>query len=1294
MHMQEQFGTKTKPSSQEIIGEIFLEYRIQEDIIYHHGAEFARVFGLSAKIVHAQDYLIRSGVIQSESIKDFSELLRRIQNGEKHAECTVHARTAAGQALWMEIILTAVDDGEKVPSRAVGVLRDVTAKRERELEHINEAFHREIMTREALVYYEADLTAGRMLFGIESLFQSIGLKWTDNLHEITELLINRVIHPADREAVAALMDSDALLSCFAQGRQQVQVNYRRLTGEGTVIWVNGTAYLGQNPANSHVLLYFYVKDIGDQQLRELGSKDYAERDSLTGLYNKVAAEQYIRKAMLQGIEAGHIGAFLIINMRHFKVINETMGRYYGDALLSQLGNKLSNACHPGDIVARNGVEFLLYLPTVQGMEETVWTAKQIRALLDASDNQALKDCGLTTTVGIALSPEHGATYSELYCHACQALAFGKNADSSISVYHEGLRELSVIPQMSEPSHTDKMFSEHITEYIFRILYESKDSNTAIQNVLQLVMDHYGFKRCFLYDVLTDGTAECVFDCKTAEAEPFPAHLRTLEANQVSQVLQCFGTDNMRLYYSAEIPTEKRLPPDLNLRILCKFQKNDKFVGFVCFDYCKETGAEALLKESSSLLNVVQLLDVFQAGRAASKELWASHFLLQNIVDGMRNYTYIIDPITHLLKYVNQNTRQGLAEITPGSRCYQALRGRECPCEDCPIDRMLRDNTSEDQCEMYLDRYGMWAQIHSTLMRLPDGQVFGVFSGFDFSDQPKSGSFQVKDVRSFANDSSLYDALSLSTDDYIIMCDMSTMLFYFPKQMVEEFELPGQVIKDAIPLWTERVHPDDRADFEQDISRMLKGGTDSHSQEYRARNKNGIWTWLRARGHVERNQNGQPTLFAVVLTNLGRKSKIDQLTGIPDKYEFEVRTRALLTEDLPRGILLILGLDNFRHINSLYGWEFGDNVLREAALRLQATLPERVQLYRLDGDKFSVFFPNAPISEVKDYYHSLFFAFHQHRQSGEHRYFCTISGGCATFEGESPGFSALFKQASCALEHSKREGKNRLTIYNADTMNGSDRLLGLLAQLHESVERGCIGFELYFQPQIQPKTMLVTSAEALLRFRCCKYGMVSPVEFIPLLEQAGLIHEVGRWILRQASLIARQWRKYIPDFTISVNLSFAQLQEQAFLPYLQRKVQNGSIDPHALHLEITESCIANGSTSLKEVFEILRSMGFHMEMDDFGTGYSSLEILKNAPADVVKIDQAFVRDITKSNFDATFIQFVVSLCHSVGIRVCLEGVETQEEYNLVSAMDLDLIQGYHIDHPTTKENFEAKYILSK
>lgn len=535
---------------------------------------------------------------------------------------------------------------------------------------------------------------------------------------------------------------------------------------------------------------------------------------------------------------------------------------------------------------------------------------------------------------------------------------------------------------------------------------------------------------------------------------------------------------------------------------------------------------------------------------------------------------------------------------------------------------------------------------------------------------------------------LYDALVKSTDDYIFVCNMKSGIFHFPPSMIDEFDFPGEFIENAAAIWKRLVHPDDCDAFLEAFQEVLDGRVSTLSVEYRAQNRKGEWIWLRSRGYLAYEQNGEPSLFAGMITNLGKKNKVDHITGLFNKHEFEEGVNGLLVHrpESPLGIMII-NLDEFRRINDLYDREFGDEILRITAHKIQAHLPPHASLYRMDGDEFAVLFRGGKRDELQTFFNKIRKIFDIQQEFSGKKYFCTISAGAALYPMDAINYLDLYKYAGYSLEYAKARGKGICFFFSQEIMTHKTRVLELTELLRESVERNYLGFSLNFQPQVDAATNQVNGAEALVRWDSGKYGPLSPIEFIPLLEKSGLIHPVGRWILRQAIAACKPWIEQQKDFTISINLSYLQVVHPDFIGFLEETLAEHNVSPANLILELTETLMTSNIDTLSDVLRQLRNIGIRIAMDDFGTGYSSLDILKMNPADIVKIDRMFVRNILSSNFDATFIKFIVALCHDVNIQVCLEGVESMDEYSLVKSMDLDIIQGYLFGHPLTEVEFQ-------
>ena len=538
---------------------------------------------------------------------------------------------------------------------------------------------------------------------------------------------------------------------------------------------------------------------------------------------------------------------------------------------------------------------------------------------------------------------------------------------------------------------------------------------------------------------------------------------------------------------------------------------------------------------------------------------------------------------------------------------------------------------------------------------------------------------------------LYDALIASTESYIYVCDMKTGVFRYPPAMVREFGLPGEVVPNAAAVWGAKVHPHDKRAFLESNQEITDGRTDRHCVEYRAQNVRGEWVWLRCRGHLERDASGQPVLFAGFITNLGKKNRIDPLTGLFNKFELESDVAGVLDPAQPHKLtFMMFDIDDLKRINSLHDRIFGDEVIRITAHHLQSLLPPNASLYRLDGDEFAILLRGASCTAAQQLFRLIRTALGSQQSAGGKKFYCTLSCGCAFAPDDGASYVELERCASYALECAKRRGKNRMELYTPSLVAGSRRAFELTELLRESVEQGFAGFAVCYQPVFTTAGRLA-GAEALARWQCAKFGRVGPDEFIPLLEQSGLILPVGHWVLCQALAACARWQKRLPAFQLGVNLSCVQLEDEGFCALAEDALRRFAVPPQSVVLELTESYLAANMAQAEGRLRRLRASGLRIAMDDFGTGYSSLGMLKTAPVDIAKIDRAFVKGIQSSAFDNTFLRLVVELCSSVGIRTCLEGVESQAELDAVQPMGLDYIQGFLLGRPCPADKFEAEFL---
>lgn len=541
---------------------------------------------------------------------------------------------------------------------------------------------------------------------------------------------------------------------------------------------------------------------------------------------------------------------------------------------------------------------------------------------------------------------------------------------------------------------------------------------------------------------------------------------------------------------------------------------------------------------------------------------------------------------------------------------------------------------------------------------------------------------------------LYDALSDSTDSYIYMANLNTNKAVFSKSFSRDFDFPSGIVTDPDSYLLPIVHPDDRQKYMDANIRTFSGETDYHLVEYRVKNRKGEWIWVSCRGKVTRKPDGA-VLFTGFINNMGAISKIDPQTGMYNKYEFERYFENTTARSNSNIAIMLLGIDDFKLINEVHGRAFGDGILRFAANKLKEILPSFIEVFRLDGDCFALVASNRQLPSGEDVFSSIQASFSGKQMYEGKHFFITLSAGSAIYPQDGITFRELYLNAERALVNAKITGKNKYVRYSRDILYENKRSAELKAELHEAVTNNFKGFSLLYQPQFISATKQFKGAEALLRWNSEKYGGLSPMIFIPILEETGLITEVGEWVIKEAAKTCGKWKKIFPDVTMSVNISYVQMVDKSgrikndLINAVVSAIKENGIEPHNLILELTESCIAEHIDTLRASLIHLKEMGVSVSMDDFGTGYSSLFLLKNAPVNEVKIDRAFICE--DDDFNIAFISTIHSLCKQLGMKVCQEGVETEEQYGLVHDLGIDIIQGFYFDKPISKPELEKRYL---
>jgi diguanylate cyclase (GGDEF)-like protein/PAS domain S-box-containing protein len=452
------------------------------------------------------------------------------------------------------------------------------------------------------------------------------------------------------------------------------------------------------------------------------------------------------------------------------------------------------------------------------------------------------------------------------------------------------------------------------------------------------------------------------------------------------------------------------------------------------------------------------------------------------------------------------------------------------------------------------------------------------------------------------------------------------------------------------------------------------------------------SWIELSEVTDANQ--QRTHFVAVVNDITQKKRAEQelrylanydtLTGLPN--------RTLLSERLSRAIIrarrqesrvavLFIDLDHFKDINDSLGHAAGDRLLKAAAARLQAAVGPTDTVARLGGDEFTIIVEDLDsIDSAGRLARELLAAFSLPLEVDErHNVSITPSIGISLYPDHAMVPTDLLKYADTAMYQAKSVGRNTFEVYDEAMDAEARRRATLLAALRRALAQD--EFRLVFQPRLSLRSDRIVGVEALLRWRSAELGDVSPVEFIPLAEESGLILGIGEWVMREACRTLRHWRDDgLVDVSCSINVSVLQLLRAPLAEQLRKILAETGVPPGRIELEVTESMVMQNAEQTLAVLHQLREVGVRLAIDDFGTGYSSLIYLKRLPIDTLKIDKEFIGDLTDDPDDKAITATIITMAHSLGLHVVAEGVETEAQLGYLRGQGCDEVQGYWLARP--------------
>lgn len=533
------------------------------------------------------------------------------------------------------------------------------------------------------------------------------------------------------------------------------------------------------------------------------------------------------------------------------------------------------------------------------------------------------------------------------------------------------------------------------------------------------------------------------------------------------------------------------------------------------------------------------------------------------------------------------------------------------------------------------------------------------------------------------------------DDYPYVMDLERDVYYISEKAVDRFNIPGAFFDNAIKTHEEFVHKDDVAVLTKDLNDMMEGKKKLHDITYRWLDHNNRPIWINCRGRVIEGDGDRPRMLIGCVNEVGIVAKADNNSGLLQTSEMRqlVEQKAAMGE---LGFVLRIGIDGFKDINEKFGIGYGDYILSSVADCIVESLNENQHAYHAVADEYMIVdTAGGSARDGHELYRKIRRAIDRLIEKNNYEAVYTISGGIVSCQdNDALRYEKILKLSTFALQQAKDGGRNRVYVFSEDDYNSFLRKRNILKNARRSVNEDFKGFEVFFQPLMtagdNDAEARLYAAECLLRYQTWDGEQISPIDFIPILEESGLIIPVGKYVLEQAALMCKKMQMVYPDFKVSINLSYVQILKSAILEDIFNILAKYGLKPESFVVEITESGYLENSLSVRRVWDSLKRIGVLIALDDFGTGYSNLSSISNFTPDYVKLDRGFTVKALNNSYENTLMKHIIDLVHSVELKIVVEGVETEDELHRLNNMEPDYIQGYFYSKPCCRTEFFERY----
>lgn len=542
---------------------------------------------------------------------------------------------------------------------------------------------------------------------------------------------------------------------------------------------------------------------------------------------------------------------------------------------------------------------------------------------------------------------------------------------------------------------------------------------------------------------------------------------------------------------------------------------------------------------------------------------------------------------------------------------------------------------------------------------------------------------------------LIELFALCMDDYLYIIDLQKNTFKISQAAVDRFMMSGNSFDDAVNSFQYFVYKEDCSMIAEDLQCIIEGKEKDHNLYYRWLDKNGMPVWINCRGKVIDDKDGKPHYLIGCVNEIGDTQRADNVSGLLGERELRSYISSHI-KDSSSEYLIHIGIDGFNAINGTLGVNYGNYVLKSVADCINSCLSDNQKLYHIVADEYMIIdLESHTKDDVMLLQKKICKKIEEFIISEKYKVVFTISTGIIYAKMLLKYYDEYRKIAVFSLKQAKSMGGNGVYFFEKEDYELFLRKEKIKSALRNAVANGFEGFDVYYQPIMDCDSGHMIGAEALMRFSMYqdkKKEPVSPVEFIPLLEETGLILPAGRYVLNKAVSMCHEMRQYIPEFKINVNISYIQMVKSDIWKDILSSIKQYDLPPECLCAELTES----GYTDMTPYFYKLRKKfeekNIQFVLDDFGTGFSNLHCIVNMKPNYVKLDNNFTAKAMSNARDFELLKKIVEMVHSVDIRICIEGIEKEEWYQKLKEIHVDYLQGYLFGKPCEKNQFLNNFIF--